>query len=677
MIQIEKARLEHNKKVTEISLIAPTIQLAQKTMKIIEHRKEDINVFVPMAKEDVLHDALRIARNLVDEGAKVLISRKGTAAALNAEKLNVPVVGIDVLLSDYIESIEIARNEKGIIAFFSYGEITDDVKSICCMLHIDARYYTFKTDKDCENIVKQAVKDGAIFGIGGVMTQKYADIYKLRHITIENSEATINSAINTAKQILNIQKEELKKQKELKIQLERYRAVVNFTHDAIIAVDEHGAIDVINPVAEGIIKSSPGYAVGKNIKQIIRNTVMINALNSKEKELNQLMDINGTLVSTNRIPIIVNDEVKGVVATFQDIKVIQENENKIRRSLHEKGLVAKYNFEDIRGESKELINTISIARSYASSESTILIRGETGTGKELFAQSIHNSSSRKDGPFVAINCASLSSNLLESELFGYVEGAFTGACKGGKIGLFELAHKGTIFLDEIGEIPIEIQAQLLRVLQEKEIRKVGSTVRMPIDVRVITATNRDLIAAITAKKFREDLYYRIGVLNLSIPPLRERNGDIILISKYFFERNLGETYIEYIDKFYEIMNKVENYKWYGNIRELQNFIERICVLLKYHGNLYNFDQLIEDFLIKNEETEIGNIEGTNDNISGIQASHEINNSLNKWEIDRILNALKSNDLSVQKAADDLGMSRTTLWRKMKKYNMQFRGRTLK
>lgn len=668
MIQIEKDRLQLNRKVTEISLIAPTMQLAQKTMRIIEHRKEDINVFVPMTKEDALSDALRIARNLVDEGAAVLISRKGTATAINEAKLNVPVVAINVLLSDYIESIEIAKNVKGTIAFFSYGEMTDDVKSLCSMLNIDAKYYTFKTDKDCEIIVKQALRDGAVLGIGGVMTQKYAGQYKLRHITIENSEININNAIDTAKQILEIQKEELKKQNELKIQLERYKAVLNFTHDAIIAVDENGTIDVINSIAENIAKVSPGYALGKNIKQIIRNTDMINALKSKEKELNQLMDINGTLVSTNRIPIIVNDEVKGVVATFQDIKVIQENENKIRRSLHEKGLFAKYSFEDIKGESLELKNTISIAKSYASSDSTILIRGETGTGKELFAQSIHNQSNRKDGPFVAINCASLSSNLLESELFGYVEGAFTGAAKGGKIGLFELAHRGTIFLDEIGEIPIEIQAQLLRVLQEKEIRKVGSTVRMPVDVRVITATNRDLIAAIKAKTFREDLYYRIGVLNLSIPPLRERKGDIILLSRYFFERNLGENYVNCINKFYEIMNKIENYKWYGNIRELQNFVERICVLLKYHGNLYNFDQLIEDFITKNEKAEKGDKE-TNEDIVKTFSSKDIKDNLNNWEIDRIMEALKHNDLSIQKAADELRMSRTTLWRKMKKYNI--------
>lgn len=660
LIQIEHAINTLNKRVTEISLIAPTIQLAQKTRNIIEQRNEEIDVFVPISKEDALSDALRIARNLVDQGAKVIISRKGTAAAIKEAKLNVSVVAINSILSDYIESIEIAKYENGLIAFFSYDEMTDDVRSLCSMLDIKAKYYTFKTDKDCETLVQQSLADGVVLGIGGVMTQKYSEMYNLKHITIENSEISISNAIDTAKQILQVQNEEAKKQNELKVQLERYKAVLNFTHDAIIAVDEKGKVDVINPVAEQIIKTSPGYAIGKNIKEIIHNTSMFDTMSNKEKQLNQLMDINGTLVSTNRIPIIVDDKVKGGVATFQDIKVIQENENKIRRSLHEKGLVAKYHFIDIKGESDEIRNAISVARSYASSDSTILIQGETGTGKELFAQSIHNSSSRKDGPFVAINCASLSSNLLESELFGYVEGAFTGAIKGGKIGLFELAHKGTIFLDEIGEVPIEIQAQLLRVLQEKEIRKVGSIVRTPVDVRVITATNRNLIEEMKEKTFREDLYYRIGVLNLAVPPLRERKNDILLLGRFFFEKYLGRDKAEYMSTFNNIMNNVNSYKWYGNVRELQNFVERICVLMKYHGNVYDFEQLVKSLVNNDYDT------------NGVRIKQDTlgkDSDLNKWEAERITNALKNNELSIQKAADALGISRTTLWRKMKQYNI--------
>lgn len=392
---------------------------------------------------------------------------------------------------------------------------------------------------------------------------------------------------------------------------------------------------------------------------------MFNVLNLKEKQLNQLMNINGTLVSTNRIPIVVDNKVKGAVATFQDVKTIQDNEKKIRRRLHEKGLVAKYNFEDIKGESSVLKNTIKIARSYAFSDSTILIHGESGTGKELFAQSIHNVSERRDEPFVAINCAALSKNLLESELFGYAEGAFTGALKGGKIGLFELAHKGTIFLDEIGEIPIEIQAQLLRVLQEKEIRRIGTGNTIPIDVRVITATNRDLKEEIYNKTFREDLFYRISVLNLTIPPLRNRRGDVAILSDHFFKENMGEQYYKYKDYFNKIMNKLKDYEWPGNIRELQNFVERISVLMKYENHLQEAENLISE-LLGNRRKQIKDNKDKNEDTAKYKSQ---SNSLAQWECDNILNALKNNKLSIQKAADELGISRTTLWRKMKQYKI--------
>lgn len=656
-------------KSTEIALIAPTIELAKKTRKIIEERNENIEVFTSMAEKDAIDDALEIAKKLVKNGTKIIISRKGTAVAIRNAKLDVSVVVINTILSDYVESMEIAKKFDGVIAFFSYDEITDDVKSACYMLNIDAKFYTFKSDKDCESIVNEAIKDGAVLGIGGAMSQKYADMYNFDHITIENSEISIVTAIENAKQLLVVKKEELKKQNELKLQLERYQAVLNFTHDAIIAIDEKGIIDVINPIAENIVKVPPGYAMGKNINDIIDNSQMSQLLDLKEKELNQLMDINGTLVSTNRIPIMVENKIKGVVATFQDIKTIQENENKIRRTLYRKGLIAKYNFRDIKGESELLENTIEIAKSFALSDSTILIQGETGTGKELFAQSIHNMSKRKNGPFVAINCAALSKNLLESELFGYEEGAFTGAAKGGKIGLFELAHKGTIFLDEIGEIPMEIQAQLLRVLQEKEIRRVGSGVTMPVDVRVITATNKDLKKEIISKKFREDLYYRICVLELHIPPLRKRGNDVNILSKFFFEKYLGINSKEYLEQLEIIMDRVRDHKWYGNIRELQNFIERICVLLLYHKSSDNIEELLNGFLINNMLDDYNYKMRVEE---GNKKTDIKNINLEQWELEEIVTTLKRNNLSIQKSAQDLGISRTTLWRKMKQYNIELK-----
>ncbi|MDR7869214.1 MAG: sigma 54-interacting transcriptional regulator [Tissierellaceae bacterium] len=650
-----------NENVTEITMIAPTKELTKRAREIIEQRNENIDVFTSDPEIDAIQDALRIAKELVKKGTKIILSRKGTAVAIREANIDVSVVVINNLLSDYLEPIQIAQQYDGLIAFFSYDEVTEDVKTACQMLGIDAKYYSFKTDKGSDLMVRQAIKDGAVLGIGGSMNQKYSEIYGLEHITIENSEVSIVNAIENAKQLLLVKKEELKKQQDLKIQLERYKAVLNFTHDAIVAIDEDGIVDVINPIAEKILKTAPGYAVGKHINKVIKNTKMFHL---EEVQLNELMDINGTLVSTNRVPIIVENQVKGVVATFQDIRVIQENENKIRRTLHKKGLVAKYNFSDIIGDSPSLKSTMEIAKSFGLSDSTILIQGESGTGKELFAQSIHNISDRQNGPFVAINCAALSKSLLESELFGYEEGAFTGASKGGKVGLFELAHKGTIFLDEIGEIPIEIQAQLLRVLQEKEIRKIGSGVTTPVDVRVIAATNRNLKEEIKLKRFREDLYYRICVLNLTIPPLRDRKGDVELLSNYFFERFLGIKGHKYQAGFSELMERVKDYDWRGNVRELENFVERICVFLQYHGNPNDIDRMIKN-LMSNSSSEY------NDKEEDVKVEFDNMETmdLDQWEANKIIKALKENNLSIQKAAETLDISRTTLWRKMKKYNI--------
>ena len=660
-----------NKLTTEVAIISPTIELSEKARKIIQQRNDNIDVFTSNPEIDAIDDALRLARELANRGTKIILSRKGTAAAIREANIDVSIVVINNLLSDYIEPIKIAKEYNGLIAFFTYDEITDDVKTICHMLNIEAKYYKFKSDKDSELLVKQAIRDGAVLGIGGSMNQKYSDIYGLDHITIENSEVSIVNAIENAKELLLVKKEELKKQHDLKIQLERYEAILNFTHDAIIGIDENGIIDVINPIAEKIAKIAPGYAVGKHINNIIKNSELFPIKNT---QLNQLMNINGTLVSTNRIPIVVENKINGAVITFQDVRVIQENENKIRRTLHKKGLVAKYKFSDIIGESPILKSTIEIAKSFGLSDSTILIQGESGTGKELFAQSIHNISDRKDGPFVAINCAALSKSLLESELFGYEEGAFTGASKGGKTGLFELAHEGTIFLDEIGEIPIETQAQLLRVLQEKEIRRIGSGVAIPVDVRVIAATNRDLKEEIRMRRFREDLYYRICVLNLIIPPLRDRKEDVKLLSSFFFEKLLGTKNHRYQSVFNEIIKKVKDYKWYGNVRELENFVERISVSLQYHENPDDIEQIIDNIINKNRLDSYYKNDNSDSNVYtqlnqvGLRDSGKID--LEQWEINNILKTLKENNLSIQDTADSLGISRTTLWRKMKKYDIK-------
>ncbi|MFH2131144.1 MAG: sigma 54-interacting transcriptional regulator, partial [bacterium] len=286
---------------------------------------------------------------------------------------------------------------------------------------------------------------------------------------------------------------------------------------------------------------------------------------------NRLVELDKTgkkLVVTKR-EIQFHDKNFGHVIIIKDVTQIENLESQLREQLSRRGHIARYHFDEIIGQSPVMVECIAKARKIASKDATVLISGDTGTGKELFAQSIHNHSARKNRPFIAINCAALPSNLLESELFGYEDGAFTGAKKGGKRGLFELAHTGTLFLDEVGDIPLDIQVKLLRVLEEKEMMRIGGTNIIPVNVRILAATNQEFHELINNGKLRKDLYYRLNVLSLYLPPLRNRKPDIPFLIQHFL-KNIGCSE-HTVDP--ELLNILLDNTWEGNIRELKNCIE--------------------------------------------------------------------------------------------------------
>ena len=538
----------------------------------------------------------------------------------------------------------------GLIAFFSYDPMSSDILQMCEMLEVQTKNYIFKSFADCRGCVERALKDGAVFSVGGAWTDPWAKRLGLPHVIVENSVETILNALESATQLRRVQVEKAEKQCLFKTQSEMYQAVLDFTHDAILAIDENGRIQVLNPPAERIMGCRAADSVGQPVEAVLPNTLLPDVLESGEKQLDQIMQIHQTLCNTNRIPILVDGQRRGVVATFQDVKQLQNSEQKIRLKLHEKGLVAKYAFNDILGDSPAIRSTIQIARSYAASRASVLILGETGTGKELFAQSIHNASDRRDGPFVAINCAAVSNSLLESELFGYEAGSFTGASRGGREGVFELAHGGTLFLDEIGEIPRETQVELLRVLQEKEIRRVGGSRVIPVDVRIIAATNKDLLQETVEGRFREDLYYRLDVLDLKLPPLRERGDDVKILGLHLFRQLPGGKDPIMQSQFLYLLEQAGPYQWYGNIRELQNFVERANILMRNAGAS---SVTVSDILRRRAEPAPEPCQETE--------------SRDRRAIEA---ALHNHPGSMADAARSLGCSRQTLWRKMKKYGIQ-------
>ncbi|MCL6575046.1 sigma 54-interacting transcriptional regulator [Kyrpidia sp.] len=364
----------------------------------------------------------------------------------------------------------------------------------------------------------------------------------------------------------------------LEQQLQFYRTIVDLSHDGIIGVNNEGRVVVFNPAAGEILGIPVQEALGKIITEFNPGAGLPRVLERKTPEKDELRQVGGRTVVANRAPIIRRGELIGAVSTFRDVTQLQQYEQSIRRKLHHRGLAAKWTLEDMVAESPAMRELVELARRYAGVDSTVLLMGESGTGKEILAQGIHSASRRRGGPFVALNCAAVPETLLESELFGYEEGSFTGARKGGKQGLFELAHGGTLFLDEIGELPIALQARLLRVLQEREVMRLGGTRVIPVDVRIIAATNQDLTSLMERGMFRRDLFFRLAVLVLSVPPLRERTEDIPHLVRAFVREWIDGGGKHILPPPEEDLERMKDYPWPGNVRELRNLVERAIVL---------------------------------------------------------------------------------------------------
>lgn len=553
-----------------ISLIAPYSDLKELSINLNSEYKWDIDI-----KLGNLEDAISLAKDAEKNGAQVIISRGGTALILK-KNINIPVVEIKVTGYDLLKVLKPFQNNKEFIGIVGYKNVIEGCRTICNLLNIPIKEIIIPNEGHRDwNLIKRKViemieTDNVHTIVGDtVVASKFKELSLDFNLIVSGKESIIQAVEEAEIAIEAIEKEKEKS--------EMFKAVLNFIHDAVISIDELGIIKVVNRYAEDIFGYSQEEMIGKHIKNIIENNIIEKVLEKGVPDMNRIVNTPSGQVIINSIPILVDKNTKGVVATFQKISKIQKSEQKIRQALFTKGLITKYTFEDIITKDKRMIRLIEIAKDYAKTNATVLISGESGTGKELLAQGIHRNSTRFEGPFVAVNCAALPSQLLESELFGYVEGAFTGAKKLGKIGLFELAHKGTIFLDEIGDMDKQLQGRLLRVIQERQVMRLGSDKIVPVDIRIIAATNSNLKKLVRENKFREDLYYRLSVLNLKTISVRERKCDIGLLCNFFLSHfsKLYNRQTKILGE--DVMNLFYKHSWPGNIRELRNVIERIVV----------------------------------------------------------------------------------------------------
>lgn len=436
-------------------------------------------------------------------------------------------------------------------------------------------------------------------------------------------------------------------------------SIFDSLYDGVLIADKDNKVLYVNPAYTRITKVEGKEIIGRKISEVRIGSRLPEVIKSGEKLLGIKRSVNNIEYFVNMVPVFKNGEVVAGISILNEIndiyKLMEElsNSKKIIKDLKNKIKAndkAKYTFNSIVGGDLKTKELKDFGRKIAEKKVNILITGESGTGKELLAQAIHNESNRRDEPFIAVNCATFEANFLESELFGYEEGAFTGAKKGGKIGLFQKAEGGTIFLDEISEMDYNLQARLLRVLQENIIRPIGAVNEIPIDVRIIAATNRSLESLIEIKEFRADLYYRIAVFTIDTIPLRERKGDIEPLINYFLEES-ERKFAKKVKISEEAFNVLYNYKWEGNVRELKNTIE--------FGIMMTDEAMIRvEHLPKRLQ-----IEGIKESVVNIKPLKDSVREFEKKEVNKMIEICGNTLEGKKKAAKALGISLASLYNK--------------
>ncbi|MEW9673037.1 sigma 54-interacting transcriptional regulator [Ammoniphilus sp. 3BR4] len=594
--------------------------------------------------EGILFEAAQEVLELISEGDyEVIISRAGTAKILS-DMTDLPVVYSDSSDFDILHAFIRAKKLGDSICFLTYQEegFPFNFDKIEDIIGFGVKILPYRTWDELVKQIKSAKELGMDVVVGGgIRASEIIKNYGMHCMHITASERTIKRSLIRAHQIAQ-------NRISIKEKVEQLNAVINVSEEGIIFLNKDREIKACNPAAERIFGIEEKSVL--NRRKEISSPILLEILNRDEVSVG-----NGSFTVENIIvtyePVLVGKERVGTVITCQEFSKIQQLEDQVRRELYSRGLFARYSLEDIYHSSNKMKQVIETAREYARTDSTVLIMGESGTGKELIAQGIHNASNRKEGPFVAVNCAAFPESLLESELFGYAEGAFTGAKKGGRQGVFELAHGGTIFLDEIGEITPNIQARLLRVLQEKEVMRVGGDRVIPIDIRVVVATNRQLWEMVKEGKFRSDLYFRLSVLLLEVPSLCQRREDIPGLVEHLFKRLKSPMMWNDLPKLFR--DFLLSYEWPGNVRQLENTIERYHLRVKKPDQVYPFVQ--------------GVLRETNGDSKDISAPHEglliKDGTMEEMEKQIIRHMLERYNHNKTLVAEKLGISRATLWKK--------------
>ncbi|WP_077001101.1 propionate catabolism operon regulatory protein PrpR [Variovorax sp. KK3] len=588
--------------------------------------------------------ALAIARDRLERGLVDVFVSAGSNASILRAGLEAPVATIQLGGFDLLQALIKARRIANRVGVVMYGDTIPELDAVKDLLNIEITQYAYQTPDDARERFEQLRRDGFEVIVGSSLVVELAEEAGL-HGLLAYSLASVRKGFDDALELARVARLEAGRYEQL-------NGVLHNLQEAVLAVNRDNRIIAVNPPMQALLGQAHRPLLGQRLDQVEPELSLQGTLDAGTAERAAVQRYRQRDWIANRTPIREHGELVGAALTLYDAHRIQEADTSLRMQQRRHQNAAKHGFDSLVGQSPAFLRAVSAARRFARTDMGVLIAGESGVGKELFAQAIHNDSVRADRPFVAVNCAAFPEALLESELFGYEEGAFTGSRRGGKRGLFETAHTGTLFLDEIGDMPVSLQTRLLRVLQEREITRLGATAPIPVDVRVIAATHQPLEDMIAAKRFRQDLYYRINTLRLPLPPLRERGEDIALLAQAHATRclqRLGSP-LDADAALAPLLPRFMTWDWPGNVRELENICERVAVFLLQFDRIddVRWDELRHD-------------------CPELYARHPQGTLSTQ---DRVLEAMRLAEGNRQRAAQQLGVSRSTLWRWLREFELE-------
>lgn len=629
-------------------------RLAQTLEEIIPRYAEEADIEIvecPIA--DLLPTVERLERHREIDIAVC----SGASAEFLRKKISTTVLSIRMGEYDLIKALNLAKDRGTKAGILSHQRPHTELRELASLLTVEISEAVYTSFEDARRKTKALVDAGFHVIIGSPTAVELAEKAGAVGVSAINADAvrrTLDDAIAIC------QSRARERLKHLRIS-----AVLKHLSEGVLALDARGVIQSLNTSMTRLIGVAEPDALGQKVQMLLPSLDISRVLANGVAEDNLLVKVGPRTLAANIVPLYEDGRIDGVIVACQEINAIQRADRRIRSQTRPSHFVARYRFDQLLGEAAPFRQAVVLAELYATTESTILVTGESGTGKELIAQSIHNASDRRHAPFVAINCAAFPETLLESELFGYEEGAFTGSRKGGKGGLLEAAHTGTLFLDEIGDMPVSLQTRLLRVLQEREVLRLGASEPTPVNIRVIAATHRDLQKRVAEGEFREDLYFRLNILRINVPGLRERMSDIPLIATALI-RSLaqGDSQREtraraLLDR---LMPHLLAHPWHGNIRELENIIERAFLSAELLGrpdaNAPSWETLFPEFAVA-IGSPLPEAAATPGSVS-LQAISKAS------EITHIRQTLDACDGDMAKTAKALGISRSTLWRRLRR-----------